>query len=526
MAGGKQTPRQKMINMMYLVLTALLALNVSKEILEAFAIIEQGMQRTNENFSAKNAGIYSKFDNAYAEQPEKVKPYMDAAYNVKDHADDLYAEIFQIRDTLISITGGMDTTTGFPKGMDKREKPMNYMMVDPKNKDEAGNPIATQLKMSINNYRTFLLTVIDSNKNTALADRLRVTLNTDDPEKKGPTNVTWENEHFMNLPLAPIITFLTKMMGDVRNAESDVVSWLASQIGATDVKVNKLDAVAITNSNYVITGDSFKADIFVAAFDTTQSPKVYVYESFDSEGNGIGDPVPVEVADGKGIFRKRTGATGQFTLGGYVEVVTPSGVQNFDFKTEYTVAKPSAVISPTALNVLYRGLENPISISVPGVKPENIQASCSGCTLTGSNGNYVATVSGGNRATISVRDRASGQNLGSQEFRLFRVPPPVAKINNKTQGRIPKASLANAQGIAAIMEDFLFDVTYRVTKFTVRVPDGEYTRTLDVRGNRFNSEVKALIQNAKAGSDVSFTGIEAQGPDGKKDCNAIVFTLN
>lgn len=530
MAGGKQTPRQKMIGMMYLVLTALLALNVSKDILEAFAVVEKGLDRTVENFSAKNQTIYGRLDAEFDKNPDKVKEWRDKAYAVKKKADDLYLRMDFIKDTLLAITGGVDTATGFPRGMDNREKPMNYMMVDPKTFDEDKNPVATQLKMAIEDYREFLLTVIDSNANVDLANRLHVTLNTSDPEKKGPKNVTWENQHFLDLPLAPILTFLTKMQGDVRNAEADVVSFLADKVGATDMKVNKLDAIPITNSNYVLTGDSFKANIFVAAFDTTQQPEVYVYDNYDNEGNGVGEPKPITVKKGRGLYGIKTNATGQFNLGGYVKVETPTGPKKFPFSTGYTVAKPSAVISPTALNVLYRGLENPISVSVPGVKPEDLIVSCDGCNLSGSRGSYVAKVSGGGgvKATIRVSAKnAQGKtlSLGSQEFRLKRVPPPTALINGKVDGRVTKGSLMSSQGIRADMGDFLFDVRYLVTGYTVRAQDGQYAKTIQVDGYAFTQEVKDLIQRMRPGNDVSFTNIKAKGPDGMKKCNAIVFTV-
>ena len=529
MAGGKQTPRQKMIGMMYLVLTALLALNVSKDILEAFAVVEKGLDRTVENFSQKNQTIYSMLQNEFDKNPSKVAEWKNKADAVKKKADNLYLRLDKIKDTLVSLTGGIDTTTGFARGMDNKEKTMNYMMVNPKTFDDEGNPVATQLKNAITDYRQYLLGAIDSSAEKELAERLRIALNTSDPEKKGPKKVTWENQHFLELPLAPVLTFLTKMQGDVRSAEADVVSFFASKVGATEVKVNKLDAVAISNSNYIITGDSFKSEIFVAAFDTTKQPKVFVYDEVDNEGQGVGEAKPIEVKGGRGLFNVKTGATGQFDLVGYVEVETPTGKENFPFKQSYTVAKPSAVISPTALNVLYRGLDNPISVSVPGVKPEDLSVSCSGCDISGSRGNYIAKVGkgGGVKATISVAARTGGKvvSLGSQEFRLKRVPAPTALINNKVDGRVTKASLMSSQGIRADMGDFLFDIRYMVTGYTVRAQDGQYAKTLQVKGYAFNQEVKDLIQRTRPGNDINFTNIRANGPDGMKKCNAIVFTL-
>lgn len=406
---------------------------------------------------------------------------------------------------------------------------MNMLMVDPKRKDADGDLLGTQIKKKIANFRDYGVSLLDPVAAQGLIESLNNGLNTDDPPVKEGTKVTWEIEHFIGLPFAAISTFLTKMQGDIRNAEADLITHFQSKIGATDIKVNSLEAITMSRSNYILRGDSFQSKVFVAAFDTTSQPKVYIYDDVDEEGNLSGDSTEVDVRNGKGLYAVKATRTGDFVWGGVVHIESPTGLKRYPFVSEYRVAEPAVVISPTKMNVLYRGVDNPISVSVPGIDPEQLSVSCSGCDLTGSKGNYIARVKSGYEATIKVsaRDPETGKmkQLGDMLFRCKRIPPPTAKIAGKIEGKISKSALANTQGVGAFLEDFPFDISYKVTSFTVRTTDGEFATTVKVKGNRFTPEVKSMIERAKPGNDISFTNIEAVGPDGKKKCGAIVLTL-
>ncbi len=529
MAGGKQTPRQKMINMMYLVLTALLAMNVSKEILEAFVKVEHSLETTIENFTDKNRAIYNQFDQAAKENPEKVGEWRDKAYEIKKRADEAHVFIQNIKDELLEATGGINEETGNPNGMDKAEIPMNMLMVDPKRKDADGDLLGAQIRKKIEDFRDYAKDLLNPTADAQLIHSLEIGLNTDNPPAKEGANPTWETEHFIGLPFAAVSTFLTKMQGDIRNAESDMITYFQSQIGITDVKVNSLEAITMSKSNYILRGDSFISKVFVAAFDTTAQPRVYVYDQINDDGTFSGDSIELSVKNGKGIFSKKATATGDYRWGGVVHVPISGGVQRYPFISEYRVAEPAVVISPTKMNVLYRGVDNPIEVSVPGVASEDLIVSGSGCSVTGSKGKYVARAGDGFNATIkvSVKDKLTGKTkqLGDMEFRCKRIPPPTAKIAGKVDGKISKSALASTQGVGAFLEDFPFDINYKVSSFTVRAQDGEFAKTVPVKGNRFTADVKALISGAKPGSDISFTNIEAVGPDGKKKCSAIVLTI-
>ena len=186
-----------------------------------------------------------------------------------------------------------------------------------------------------------------------------------------------------------------------------------------------------------------------------------------------------------------------------------------------------AVVSPTKMNVFYRGVPNPIDISVPGYSPEDLTVSGTNVTLKRiKSGQYEATVRDKAKGDAKITVKANGRTIGKPiEFRLKRIPSPAASINGKKEGVMSKGKLSKAQGIAASLTNFPFDLKYTVESYDVRLTDGEYTKTIKVKGNKFTTEVKDKILKLKPGSDISFTNIRAKGPDGRKPCGAIILTV-
>ena len=518
MANSSQlSPRQRMINMMYLVLTALLALNISNEVLKAFVKVDKSLDKTTKNFTNKSQQTYALFNQAALDNPVKAGPWKEKAFEIKYSADEAYNFIQNVKDTLEILANIQRDEDGWDERMSQREVHANLLI---------NQGVGFEIKQQLGFVKEKLLSFVDSS-NIQLRKQITDALNTEDKSSTAK-QVSWESEHFENIALAPVFTYLTQFQSEVRNSEAAVIDYLFQNIDAGAVKFNKLNATVIAPTNYILLGDSFKADVFVTAFDTTQDPEVLVYTNYDSEGSPIGEPQPINVDGGVGKYNVSTGKEGYFTWGGIIRVKTDGGIKEYPFMNSYQVSKPALVVSPTKMNILYRGVDNPIDISVPGVPPENLSVSCSGCKISGRNGKYVATVSSGSKATINVS--AKDQNgkikrIGNSDFRVGRIPPPEASIAGKTDGKISRSALKNAQGIGSFLRDFPFDIKYSVTEFTVRAMDGQYVQTVKVKGNRFNTEVRSLVGRVKTGSDVSFTGIKAKGPDGAKKCNPITLTV-
>src|SRR5688572_6763268 len=302
MAGGNLSPRQKMIGMMYLVLTALLAMNISKDILNAFVIINDGLEVTNKNFYTKNALAYDQFTKAKNDNPVKVTPFYNKAIQARTYADDLVKHIEMLKRHLIQETEKIEkaqadtTKLSSVNSKDNYDIPTHILIGEPSNPNK-GQWSAADLKQRINKTRTLLLGLVDK-KNRG---QMKIGLNTPDFGMMNGVNETWETGNFYHTPLAASITILSKLQSDVRNAEFDVVKELYSAVDASDFKFDTLAAKIIPNSNYVLIGDEYKADVFVAAFSTTQNPEVLVgtVDTSNFTFKGKADSVFVEKGVGK-----------------------------------------------------------------------------------------------------------------------------------------------------------------------------------------------------------------------------------
>jgi len=519
MAGGNLSPRQKMINMMYLVLTALLALNVSKDILKAFQKVEGSLSTAVENIGIQNNLMYSEFEKAAENNPVKVGIWKDLAFDIKDDAEGLRKYIGELKDSLIFKTGGYDEE-GALIGMDNLEKVANEMLKKPQK--------GALLKAKVELYRDKMLKIQGVSDNQDLIDLISTTFDLEDIVTKKQT-LLWEEDRFDHYPLIAVLTFLTQIQGDVVNIESKVVDYLRSNIGADDMKFSTVEAQVISPKNYVMEGDSFKATISIAAYDDSQTPTIIVTEVFINDtlpDFSQGDTISV-AADGRGMYSVSARGIGVQKRAARILLNTESGVEKFDEIFEYQVAKPMAVVSPTKMNVFYKGVPNPIEISVPGYSPEDLTVSGTNVTLKRIKpGQYEATVRDKAKGDSKITVKANGRIIGKPiEFRLKRIPSPSASINGKKEGIMSKGKLSKAQGIAATLPNFPFDLKYTVESYDVRLTDGEYTKTIKVKGNKFTAEVKEKILKLKPGSDISFTNIRAKGPDGRKPCGAIILTV-
>lgn len=541
MGHGKETPRQKMIGIMYLFLTCMLALNVSKEVLDAFFIVNEGLKATTENFAKKNEVIYDAFDKSYNENKVKVEPWKLKADSVRTAADKLVLRIQQLKDTIVKTADQLpDTTTSiFLEKLNERV-PLERGVSSKDNTDApaqimvgaTGNGQGKALKVLIEDYRNLLLGMVPANKES-LRKAIEKGLNTDAPPAEEGAIHTWESHNFEHLPLVAVVTILTQLQAATRNAESDVIMYLHNQIDAASFKFNKLDATVIANSNYVMAGSEYSAQIFLAASDSTSNPIVQLgkIDSVKTNGTwayslkGEGKVVPVDPKKKVSVLTVKTGATGEQKYEGVIKIKQP-GTDDFvtyPFRSSYIVAQPSLVVSPSKMNVFYVGVDNPVEISVPGVPSSQLKASMSNGTLTQSKDGYIAKLKVPGKVTINVT--ANNKPMGSKEFRVKTVPSPVAEVNNQRGGTISIPVLQAQRSVVAKMENFDFDLKFNVTSFTIstRTKDGFI---IDKRSDsdKINSEQKQLLAGLTRGQKIYFEEIKAKGPDGtERDLGAISF---
>ena len=566
MAGGKETPRQKMIGMMYLVLTALLALNISKEVLNGFVKVENSLQNTQKTLKGKVSETLTTLEVKYAQNKEKVGPFMDKAREVRGESDQLVNYITQLKGRCMATSegkyddavendflnfigkddSGMDTTMSLADIQKKDEyQELTAFMVgsEPQSPkfDENDPWSASALKQNLEAYRDYLkeIRLVDSQGNSReLPEYIKVQL--DDRfsfpnEMEDGKEVLWEAANFFDVPLAAVMPLMSKMIIDVQDAQEDVLSWLLGGIEAKSYKFTDLKPLVVPESNYILRGDSFRADVLLAAYDATNAPDIFIddqkWDGRDSamlayegmEGMTIG-------SDGMGKLRipTRGMSLGEMNFKGLIRFQGPDGnIEPYSFFTPtITVAEPALVVSPTKMNVFYRGVPNPVEVSVPGVPQDKIDVRIDGghSIKRQSDGSYIvepANNSSVREANITVSAElpdGTKKTLPSKNFRVKRIPDPVAFWTGKKRSDkgITKAEVLSFAPVAARMEGFDFDVKVRVKSFTMRISkDGSFS-DLASGNNRITSDQKEALKRLRRGNIIYLEDILVSMPDGSE----------
>jgi gliding motility-associated protein GldM len=499
MAGGKETTRQRMINIMYLVLLAMLALNVSDTILDAFKNINDSLDTSKNNVNTSINQLFSAFENSkLKEEPARAQPIYDKAKQAQKAADDLNNYIESIKKEFTQAGDGIDPETDDLVNRSNQDIAQNIMINQKK---------ADELKKRINATREKLISLLDP------ADRANVSfsLEAKDPARKRKGN--WQETYFgEGTPLTAAMTILTKLQTDTKNAEAEVVKKLFGNMDKAQVNLDQFAAVAVAPTSYVIQGQPYTAEVFLTASDSRSTPDITV--------NGS----KLSVKDGKGTYSGGTSSVGQFTWVGTVRVRQTDG-QVKEYKTQpqtYQVAKPSASVSSTKLNVIYAGIANPFTVSAAGFPLESVRASISGGSMSGGNGNYNVNVPGsmvGQEVSINVSANNAGKtvSLGSQKFRVKGIPTPVAKVGGRSGGDVASVQLKSETEIEADLDDFPFDVKFKIQRYklTIIKPRSDAV-TIPGSGGSFAGAVKGAINSITPGTRVFFEDIVSIGPDGRQ----------
>lgn len=532
MAGYKETPRQKMIAMMYLVLTALLALNVSKQILDAFIVVNESMEHTNEIFSKKMESTISNFKLQYDLNPNKVGPYWDKAKEAHLLSTNLVNYIDSIKTTLIKITDRIDTYKAAKeinlrdvKKKDDFDRTTNYFIAG-SHDGSAGE--ARKLRDKMNEYKRKMLDLVDPKYRSVV----KIGLDTKGPYYDMDGNKQpWEMHNFYHTILAADVTLLNKIKTEVYNAEFDVTNYLLSSVTAKDFKYDKIDAKVIPKSSYVFLGDDYQAEIVVAAYDTKAKPNVRYTLGVDSLTDaGYKNATPLEGANGIVTLKLPGSAEGLKKFAGIIKIVSPLGdTMAFHFHDEFIVAAPGITISPSKMNVFYIGVDNPVDISVPG-GPEKIVPTISVGQIRPDGKQWIVngfpTSGKENTAVISLSAVYSGKtkSMGSRTFRLKKIPPFNALIDRNPAGSlISKSDIPVGYVAAEKPVGFDFDVTYKVQEFVFLSDiDGSLIER-HINGDRLPEDLLAKVKRAKRNNRIWIENIMAIGPGGEQQLSNISY---
>jgi len=420
MAAAKETPRQKMIGMMYLVLTALLALNVSADILDAFAIVNDGLEKTNASVESKIEDYYNIFEQQYSRQPEKAQIYWDKANEIRVKTDEIINYIEkEIKVPLVIETENITEQELLASKDSKKSLIRNVDKINPENRrvfyefdlnnigakdkyDAATNFMinqgnATILKEKIQQYRTFVVSTVEdagiANYNKYVGLLTDYDLNGDKiiyTDNDGQ-ELSWENKNFEHIILTAEIAILNKIVGEIQTTEYDAITALFKQIGSSDFKFESVKARVIQKSDFIIKGQNYEAEIFIAAADTSKAFDVKYFMGTDDYNKAKGEPVKLNSKEGKVILSFPATTVGVQKYAGRIEIPRPDGTMAFyDFNESFQVAPPSVTVAPINMMVMYEELQNPISVSAPGFTSDEITINVEGGKYTkgATNGEY------------------------------------------------------------------------------------------------------------------------------------------
>ena len=559
MSGAKETPRQKMIGMMYLVLTALLALNISKEVLDGFVKVENSLLQTQSTLSSKIYDTYTALEGKYSSNQVKVGPFYDKAQTIVQKSDDLVRYITELKARCLSSSSGdfeeqalvnfekyigvdengNDTTLNlaYIRVKDEYQSLTRYMVGADENNPIEGEWTANGIKLAVQEYRDYLLnlsvTDIDGNVISLPPNTLK-SLNerfSFEEEMKSEKMVSWEIANFHKMPLAAVMPLMSKMIIDIRDAEEDAIGWLLNSTEAKSLKFSNIMPLTIPQSNYILRGDTVRANIFLAAFDPTKKPEVYIdSKKWDGKDSSALDYVGLEPLDvnelGQGLMAmsSRGMSLGQYQYKGVIRYQGAEGdMQSQQFFTPtFTIAEPALVVSPTKMNVFYRGVPNPVEISVPGVASDKLRVSISGShkIKKQSDGTYIVEPSkdSNKTAVISVKGEMPDgtiSNLGQRDFVVKRIPNPIPWWGGKdpTNMLIKTNEILSFTAVVPKMPDFAFQIKPEVIGFTITMSKDGVVSSEKSTNNKITSQQEKLLRKARPGTRLFFEDIKVRMPD-------------
>lgn len=490
-------PRQKMINLMYLVLTALLALNVSAEILNAFKTVDNSLNATNTTVRQSTEQVMASLQQkaTEAETRAKAEIWYPKAQKVQELSNAMYAYIDDLRNK-IHKEAGFDPV----KNGDSTFKEDNL-------------DIATRIMVTEGKGKELLAKLTQYQKEIAAVvpefDVKNSQVNLVTPETLDKGNKTWEAAYFHMVPTVAAMTILRKFQNDVRTTENKMITFCHEQVGKVVVRYDAFAAIVGQSSNYIMPGQDVEITAGVGAFSKAAQPAI----SINGQGVNIG-------AEGQAVLKVQGGGLGKHSVPVVIRFKDQDGnMQTVTKNVEYTVGQANASIALDKMNVLYVGVANPITVAASGGGDDRIQVGIAGGGGTlkkvgaGKYEAWVSSVTDECRISVSV----DGKVAGVSQFRVRTLPTPSGFVGQYESGANVPANAFKAQGgIGCGVKGFPFDIKYQVTRFTVSADtDDGYIDEAPCTGNMWSAKAQQIIRNLKAGRTVTIDDLYAQGPDGR-----------
>jgi len=493
MAGGKLTPRQKMINLMYLVFIAMLAMNMSKEVLSAFGLMNERFEGSNQSALKMNEQMLVGLD-AKASEDAHFKEASAIGHKVQGITKSFYDYIGALK---ADITKGIevDKETGkLPyEAMDKGDK-----LDDAWFKGDAYSAKGNEIIATIQKYKADMKAALGSDKKYAsIISELDSKFNLDDVKNKEGIKVKFLEYHFDKFPSIASLAKLSAWQNDVKKAESDVYSSLLGKAAVAAASMNNYTAMVVLEKSAYFQGEAVKGKVVLGRYDESTVPT-----SFQGPG---------KIENGQAVISMTAGAVGEQNISGKFTFVEDGKTIPLPFEGKYVVVpRPnSANISADKMNVVYRGLPNPMTISFAGIGDNFVNASAPGLSKSGGPGKYNLTPGAGEEVTVSVTGKMSdGKTVADKKtFRIKGIPAPQAAIGGAAGTQKGAKSRLQSSQITAILPDFLYDLKFQVTQFVLKVPG---QASIVVNGDRVNAQCVAALARASKGDQITISDVKTK----------------
>ncbi|WP_114492047.1 gliding motility protein GldM [Candidatus Ulvibacter alkanivorans] len=500
MAKGSLSPRQKMINLMYLVFIAMLALNMSKEVLSAFGLLNERLSESNTATEARNEAFMESLATKAAEQPEQ---YGD----VKQKADQISQLSTEFSSYIANIKSDMMATV-------KEDEKTDYEVQDKPDyldrtffQGDNLSPEGKEFVAKIDTYREGVLEIIgDDPRFQNIAADVQSKFETQPETRRDGVEVPWLNYHFEGFPLVASRTKMTQMQNDVKTTESEILSTMLAGQQAAALSFTQYNTLLEASKSAYYSGEPFEGGIVLGRKDPNTRPN-RVELTLD------GRPLTEDqytIESGKVKLNINAGSPGDHKIEGNLIFLQDGEEVEIPVSTGFsTISKPnSAVISADKMNVVYRGVDNPMTVSIPGIPDNKVSARATGLSQV-SGSKYVMRPGTGREVTITASGTLpDGQNISTPAvFRIKDIPAPVGAIRGETGiVRMQRQGL-EISTVSAVLPDFDFDVNLNVTGFSFKVSGQP---TVRVNGTRLDNAAKGALRRAGRGDAVQIFDINAK----------------
>ena len=496
MAGGKLTPRQKMINLMYLVFIAMLALNMSKEVLSAFGILNNKIEGSNSITDTRNESSFQQLAQKASDQPGQ---YGDK----KAKVDKIRALSKDFSDYIESIK--TEVTKKFPK-----DKEGNYPYEQMDKSDEIDNMFyigdreskkGKEFLEKIQTYAAKIKAIGGSSIAESEMKKIEKRFATESVySEKAGAKLSWLDYNYHHFPLIASVTKLTQLQSDIKATESDVMTGMFQSDLVAAASLTAYQPIVVPDKTAFFQGETVTGRIILGKFDPTLVAKSVIVN---------GQSMKAEAGQAK--FSFGAGSVGEKEITGSFNFDENGKVVSLPIKGNYVVVpKPNqAIVSADKMNVVYRGVDNPISVSVPGIPSSDVKASAPGMRASGKPGQYMLNPGQGKEVTINVSatlPNGGGTFSSKQTFRIKGIPAPTGKVKGEVSAKGPKSNLEVCT-VSAALEDFDFPVTINVTQFNLKVPGQP---TVVVPGSKMNAQAISAIKKAGRGDIVTISEIKVK----------------